>query len=91
MAIFSASDIVGDRCLCMDTPGGHCHWAIGPLDNVSHWSGCCGLVGLVFPPIPRQEFIELRDRLIVDPAEHVGEPRLGIDIIELGEGVLNDV
>ena len=42
------------------------------------------MVGWVFPPIPRQEFIELRDRLVVDLVEQVCEPSLGIDIIELG-------
>ena len=59
-------------------------WRTLPLGNVRHWSGCYGLVGWVFSPIPWQEFIDLRDRLVVDPAEHVGEPSLGIDIIELG-------
>jgi len=46
-------------------------------------SGCYGLVCWVFSPIPRQEFIELGDRLVVDPVEHVGEPCLRVDLIEL--------
>ena len=43
------------------------------LDNV---------VGLF--PIPREERGKIGDWMIGNPGEHVGEPGLGIDIIELG-------
>jgi hypothetical protein len=35
-------------------------------------------------PVPRQELVELCHRLIVDPAQFVGEPCLRIDIVEFG-------
>ena len=33
-------------------------------------------------PVPGQELIELLDVVIVDACEHVGEPSLGIDVVE---------
>ena len=36
--------------------------------------------------MPRQEFMELRCLVIVDAAEHIGEPGFGIDVVELGGG-----
>ncbi len=35
-------------------------------------------------PIPWQEFVEPVDGVIVDASQHVGEPSLRIDVIELG-------
>ena len=35
-------------------------------------------------PIPGQQFVEFRGWMIGDAAEHVGEPSLRIDVIQLG-------
>jgi hypothetical protein len=35
-------------------------------------------------PVPRQKLFEPVDGVIVDAGEHVGEPGLGIDVVELG-------
>jgi hypothetical protein len=35
-------------------------------------------------PVPQQQFVELGGRLIVDPAEHVAETGLRIDVVQLG-------
>ena len=35
-------------------------------------------------PVPWQKLVEPVDGVIVDPGEHVGEPCLRIDVIELG-------
>ena len=35
-------------------------------------------------PVPGQEFVETRRRVVGDAAQNVGEPRLRIDAIELG-------
>ena len=48
------------------------------------------IVPPVVPRVPRQELVELGLRRSGDVGEHVGEPGLGIDIVELGgadEGV----
>jgi hypothetical protein len=37
-------------------------------------------------PIPRQEFVDALGRMIRQAGQHVGEPSLRIDIIELGGG-----
>jgi hypothetical protein len=34
-------------------------------------------------PVPRQQFVELDGRLIVDPAEHFGETGLLTDVVQL--------
>ena len=34
--------------------------------------------------MPGQELIQLGSRMIIDPAEHIGEPSLRIDVVELG-------
>jgi len=36
------------------------------------------------PPIPRQEFVKLIDRVLGDAGEHVGQPGLRIDIVQFG-------
>src|SRR5690242_17722233 len=46
------------------------------------WSG--GSLFWRFPPVPGQEVGKPGGRMIVDPAEHVGEPGLRIDAIKLG-------
>ncbi len=43
--------------------------------------GCGSSVGL---PIPGQQFVEVLGRVIGQPSEHVGQPSLGIDIVEFG-------
>jgi hypothetical protein len=35
-------------------------------------------------PIPGQQCDQIGDLVIGDPREHIGEPGLGIDVIELG-------
>jgi hypothetical protein len=35
-------------------------------------------------PVPRQKFVEPVHGMIVDAAEHIGEPSLGIKVVELG-------
>jgi hypothetical protein len=35
-------------------------------------------------PAPGQQFIEARGSVIVDPMQHVGEPSLRVDVVELG-------
>ena len=35
-------------------------------------------------PTPREQRGKVGDGVICDPGEHIGEPRLGIDIVELG-------
>jgi hypothetical protein len=35
-------------------------------------------------PIPGQQLIKTVDVVIGDPGEHIGDPGLGIDVIELG-------
>ena len=37
-------------------------------------------------PVPGQEFVETSDRMVGDAGEHVGEPSLGVDVVELGGG-----
>jgi hypothetical protein len=37
-------------------------------------------------PVPGQQLVETSDRLVGDAGEHVGEPDLGIDVVELGGG-----
>ena len=34
--------------------------------------------------MPGQELVQLGSRVIIDPAEYIGEPSLRIDVIELG-------
>ena len=34
--------------------------------------------------MPGQELVQLGSRVIIDPAEHIGEPGLRIDVVELG-------
>jgi hypothetical protein len=34
--------------------------------------------------MPGQELIQLGSRVIIDPAENIGEPSLRIDVVELG-------
>ena len=54
-------------------------------------SGLRGLIELLLRnPVPGKEFFEPGLRRLGDPAEHVGEPSLRIDVVELGgadEGV----
>ena len=54
-------------------------------------SGLRGLIELLLRnPVPGKEFFEPGLRRLRDPAEHVGEPGLRVDIVELGgadEGV----
>jgi len=35
-------------------------------------------------PVPGQQLVELLDVVIVEAGEHVGEPRLRIDLVEAG-------
>lgn len=42
------------------------------------------LSGFRWLPIPREQLLEPDDRGVGDASEHVGEPRLWIDVIELG-------
>lgn len=42
------------------------------------------LSGFRWLPIPREQLLEPSDRGDGDASEHVGEPRLWIDVIELG-------
>src|SRR5260221_310848 len=44
-------------------------------------TSCRELYSIVLP-IPGQELIDLADAVIVDAREHVGKPRLRIDIVE---------
>ena len=37
-------------------------------------------------PVPRQELVERNGRVVVDAAEHIGEPGFGIYAAELGGG-----
>jgi hypothetical protein len=46
--------------------------------------GSCRQFGRRVLPVPGQEFGEPGGWMIVDPAEHVGKPRLGIDVVQLG-------
>src|SRR5256714_7186050 len=39
-----------------------------------------------FAPVPGQKLIQPLDSMIVDAREHVGEPGLRIDVVELGGG-----
>src|SRR5580692_1730949 len=57
-------------------------WAVS-LNTIFIRSGCRD-GGLWLPPFPRQKLVELGCRVVVDPAEHVGEPRFWIDVVELG-------
>ena len=41
----------------------------------------CGSPGF---PVPGQQFMEARGSVIVDPMQHVGEPSLRVDVVELG-------
>ena len=34
--------------------------------------------------MPGQELMQPGSRVIIDPAEYIGEPSLGIDVVELG-------
>jgi hypothetical protein len=43
-----------------------------------------GGVGLSLLPMPGQELIQLGSRVIIDPAEYIGEPSLRIDVLKLG-------
>src|ERR1700691_1156194 len=42
------------------------------------------LARVVDGPVPRQQLCEPSLRRIGDPGENVGEPRVGIDVVELG-------
>jgi hypothetical protein len=46
------------------------------------WQGSCGGLGRARFPIPGQKLIKVLDSVIGDPVEHVGEPRLRIDVVE---------
>jgi hypothetical protein len=35
-------------------------------------------------PVPRQQFVEAADRVAGDAAKDIGEPGLGIDVVEPG-------
>src|ERR1700674_5231752 len=48
-------------------------------------SGGDGLIGGFFP-MPRQEFADAGGRMVGDAAEHIGEPGLRVDVVELGGG-----
>ena len=37
-------------------------------------------------PVPRQQFMEARVRMVTDSAEHIGEPSFGIDVVKLSRG-----
>src|SRR6516165_4308114 len=51
----------------------------------SAWSdSSCRQSGWPALPIPGQQLIKTVDIVIGDPGQHVGEPGLGIDLIELG-------
>src|SRR5713226_7768960 len=54
----------------------------GPCASDRVSGSYCGAVDDV--PVPRQKFIGARGRVIVDPAEHIGEPGLRVDIVHLG-------
>jgi hypothetical protein len=42
--------------------------------------------GVLRTPIPGQEFVKAPGRVIGQASEHVGEPGLRVDIVELGGG-----
>src|SRR5207248_2747935 len=46
----------------------------------------CRQFGRLALPVPRQEFVKLGCRMIVDPAKDVGEPGFRIDVVELCRG-----
>jgi hypothetical protein len=41
---------------------------------------------LGFLPVPRQQFVEPGGGMVGDAGEHVGEPGLRVDVVELGRG-----
>ena len=45
---------------------------------------CCAIELLLRDPVPGEEFVEPALRRLGDAAEHIGEPGLRIDIVELG-------
>jgi hypothetical protein len=43
-----------------------------------------GGLGLGLLPMPGQQLVQFSGRVIIDPAEHVGEPGLRINAVQLG-------
>ena len=52
--------------------------------STSKWGRSGSELGWDCLPIPRQELIEILDVVIVDAGQHVGQPFLGIDVIQFG-------
>jgi len=50
-----------------------------PLGSRRFGTACQGL-----SPVPGQKLIQPVDNVVVDAREHVGEPGLWIDVVELG-------
>src|SRR5882762_9130939 len=56
-----------------------------PVDLISPLgSGCFSAPWHGLSPIPRQKLIQPESSMIVDARQHVGEPSLRIDVVELG-------
>jgi hypothetical protein len=57
---------------------------VGIGARASKWGRSGSELGWDCLPIPRQELIEILDVVIVDAGQHVGQPFLGIDVIQFG-------
>src|SRR5258708_33870527 len=58
-----------------------------PVDLISPLgSGCFSAAWHGLSPIPRQKLIQPESSMIVDARQHVGEPSLPIDVVDLGRG-----
>jgi len=42
------------------------------------------MTGCWLAPVPGQQLVETPDRVVGDTGKHVGEPGLGVDVVELG-------
>src|SRR6202022_324474 len=51
---------------------------------IAAMSGCSTVRLRTWPPVPRQELVDLAGRVSSDPGQHVGQPGLRIDIVHLG-------
>ena len=73
-----------------NAPSGKSTLKTGPACTVSMRRGprLCGLDGafrfVCLFPVPREQFVQARDRHVRDAGDDVSEPCLGVDVVELG-------
>src|SRR4051812_42454195 len=66
------------------SPSSVATWLMVNTAEMAATSGCLAVQHLAGLPVPGQQLVDLAGRMYGDPAEHVGQPSLRIDSVQLG-------